>query len=559
MYVYFDSQGRLKEIINDVPLRKGSDNVNKVYCYFEGIDKSSSYFYVKRNGETTSIAQAGSYEENVYIDYEGRDLKYFKEETSYNMYSLTLTKEMLAIDGLLQITCELLSDSSTLATGLILTTIENNNVNITTEITESEYEMLKQLIASIQSLNDISVIGDTSLMVEGQETTYNEGIFILNYYNDTLSFFRVVNGKLTKLTSSSGGSGLNVATITITPFAQGEITTTILSEEDLAAINFNSSQVLRVQENGSTNYLYFFLNRERTSNNLFIWSCYKGNCNYILYIIKGESILNGRYYIFADQDQLSEIYLDLEATKEDLAGNYYNKTSIDNLLETLRKNTYQVVETLPDISEAKEGVIYLVPVESDTDNYTQYILENSKWLSLGNTKLDLTNYYTKSEIDTKESDLKADIETNSQNIENNTSSIKTLNTSLTNTNTKVDTLSSSITAIGNRTTLLENDLKVVNTSLSTINTTITTIQDKDTEQDNLLTTYANDIADLQSANGVQDTKIANNTSSINSLKTSKQDVLVSGESIKTINGASILGSGDIVVSADSTSVIIRRY
>ncbi len=559
MYVYFDSQGRLKEIINDTPLRKGSDNVNKVYCYFEGIDKSSSYFYVKRNGEETSIAQAGTYEENVYIDYEGRDLKYFKEETSYNMYSLTLTKEMLSIDGLLQITCELLNDSSTLATGLILTTIENNNVNITTEITESEYEMLKQLIASIQSLNDISVIGDTSLMVEGQETTYNEGRFILNYYNDTLSFFRVVNGKLTKLTSSSGGSGLNVATITITPFVQGEITTTILTDEELATLNFNASQVLKVQENGSTDYLYFFLNRERSSNNLFIWSCYKGNANYILYLIKGESILNGRFYMFADKTDLDNINLSLNDLKEELASDYYNKTSVDSLLETLRKNTYQVVETLPDISEAKEGVIYLVPVDGDTDNYTQYILENSKWLSLGTTKLDLTNYYTKEEINTKESALKADIETNSQNIENNTNSIKSLNTSLTNTNTKVDTLSSSITAIGNRTTLLENDLKVVNTSLSTINTTITTIQDKDKEQDNLLTTYANDISDLQSANGVQDTKIANNTSSINSLKTSKQDVLVSGETIKTINGASILGSGDIVVSADSTSVIIRRY
>lgn len=559
MYVYFDNQGRLKEIINDLPLRKGSDNVNKVYCYFDGLEKNTSYFYVKRNGETTSIAQVGTYEENVYIDYEGRDLKYFKEETPYNMYCLTLTKEMLAIEGLLQITCEILSDSTTLATGLILATIENNNVNITTEITESEYEMLKQLIASVNSMVDIAVIGDTTLMVEGQETTYNEGRFILNYYNEILSFFRVVNGKLTKLTSSSGGSGVNVATIHITPFAKGEITTTNVDEEELAQINYNASQVLKVQEVGSTDYLYFWLNRERTTNNLFIWNCVRQNNVYILYIIKGESIMNGRFTINALQEDLEDTESRVENLTTDLLNNYYNKTSIDTLLETLRKNTYQVVATLPDVSEAKEGIIYLVPVEDQEDNYTQYILENEKWLSLGNTKLDLTDYYTKEEINVKESTLQAEIETNSTNIENNTNSIKTLNTGLNNANSKIDTLSSSITAIGNRTTLLENDLKVVNTSISTINTTITAIQNKDTEQDSLLTTYATEIADLVSANGVQDTKIANNTSSINSLKTSKQDTLISGETIKTINGSSILGSGDIVVSADSTSVIIRRY
>lgn len=40
----------------------------------------------------------------------------------------------------------------------------------------------------------------------------------------------------------------------------------------------------------------------------------------------------------------------------------------------------------------------------------------------------------------------------------------------------------------------------------------------------------------------------------------KQDTLVSGTNIKTLNGQSILGSGDLAIGgAESTLVIIRRY
>ena len=52
-----------------------------------------------------------------------------------------------------------------------------------------------------------------------------------------------------------------------------------------------------------------------------------------------------------------------------------------------------------------------------------------------------------------------------------------------------------------------------------------------------------------------------NESEINSLKVEvqgKQDVLVSGQSIKTINGQSILGSGNIVITSGGGSNYERR-
>lgn len=44
---------------------------------------------------------------------------------------------------------------------------------------------------------------------------------------------------------------------------------------------------------------------------------------------------------------------------------------------------------------------------------------------------------------------------------------------------------------------------------------------------------------------------------IESLQTGKQDTLVSGTTIKTINGSSILGSGDIAVAAGATTKVAK--
>lgn len=48
--------------------------------------------------------------------------------------------------------------------------------------------------------------------------------------------------------------------------------------------------------------------------------------------------------------------------------------------------------------------------------------------------------------------------------------------------------------------------------------------------------------------------IATNADEISNLKTSKQDTLVSGTSIKTINGNSLLGSGNISISGGSSTI-----
>lgn len=54
--------------------------------------------------------------------------------------------------------------------------------------------------------------------------------------------------------------------------------------------------------------------------------------------------------------------------------------------------------------------------------------------------------------------------------------------------------------------------------------------------------------DLKAQADTNTTNITSNTSDITSLKSSKQDTLTSGTNIKTINGESVLGSGDLTIS-----------
>ena len=56
MYAYFDEQGILRELVNDTILRKGNNNSNKVYVYFDNLSTIDGVdFSFLKNGETESI------------------------------------------------------------------------------------------------------------------------------------------------------------------------------------------------------------------------------------------------------------------------------------------------------------------------------------------------------------------------------------------------------------------------------------------------------------------------------------------------------------------------
>lgn len=85
-------------------------------------------------------------------------------------------------------------------------------------------------------------------------------------------------------------------------------------------------------------------------------------------------------------------------------GNYYNKTETDGKIAAAVAAAshlkYQIVEALPE-QDQDANTIYLLAKDSGTgqDVYTEYMWLNDKWEILGDTSVDLTNYYTKTQTD----------------------------------------------------------------------------------------------------------------------------------------------------------------
>lgn len=88
---------------------------------------------------------------------------------------------------------------------------------------------------------------------------------------------------------------------------------------------------------------------------------------------------------------------------------FYTKQNVDSLISTISANSFIVVDTttyptlqdfLDNYDSPEEGHIYLYPIDKTdlTKGYHQYIYEDSAWLYLGTTQIDLSDYYTQTQV-----------------------------------------------------------------------------------------------------------------------------------------------------------------
>ena len=81
------------------------------------------------------------------------------------------------------------------------------------------------------------------------------------------------------------------------------------------------------------------------------------------------------------------------------SSNTYTKTEVDNLVSAIPKFAIEVVSTLPT-TNISTTTVYLVTTGSESQNlYTEYIYVNSKWEKLGTQTVDLSGYYTSTQVD----------------------------------------------------------------------------------------------------------------------------------------------------------------
>lgn len=102
--------------------------------------------------------------------------------------------------------------------------------------------------------------------------------------------------------------------------------------------------------------------------------------------------------IFNLDNQTLDNLLALKASVNEV----YSKDEVNNIISTLSSLKIEAVEELPTIGST--DTIYLVPkADSEEQNtYDEYIyLENGTYEKIGDTTVDLSNFYTKTETDAK--------------------------------------------------------------------------------------------------------------------------------------------------------------
>lgn len=73
------------------------------------------------------------------------------------------------------------------------------------------------------------------------------------------------------------------------------------------------------------------------------------------------------------------------------------QTAINNAIKDITGIDFQIVDTLP--STGVKGTIYLVPNSGSAPNvYDEYIWVNNKFEKIGTTEVDLSNYWSKTEL-----------------------------------------------------------------------------------------------------------------------------------------------------------------
>lgn len=100
----------------------------------------------------------------------------------------------------------------------------------------------------------------------------------------------------------------------------------------------------------------------------------------------------------------------LSADQNNLANNYYNKTEVNNLLSGINQFKVEFVDRLPTIGNTL--TIYFVSVSGQTDAYDEYMYINNQWEQIGTTRVDLTPYYTSSQVDDLIDGVEASIQYN---------------------------------------------------------------------------------------------------------------------------------------------------
>ena len=106
---------------------------------------------------------------------------------------------------------------------------------------------------------------------------------------------------------------------------------------------------------------------------------------------------------YAKKDEIPDVSEFITISVDNLVNYYrksetYNQEQINSLIGSITTINFKIVDSLPGTGE--NNLIYLVPSSKQEENNVkdEYIWVDNSWELIGSTKIDLSNYYTRDEV-----------------------------------------------------------------------------------------------------------------------------------------------------------------
>ena len=207
-----------------------------------------------------------------------------------------------------------------------------------------------------------------------------------NYVNNNVDYLKSISTAFyPNLLSAT--STLDTFYSLINAYSAGDGSPIVVNFSNLVAVG-NFSAICQVWKSGST-YTFIFTPLYAPTP---MFAPQRWNKRYQGQSVSGSVTIND---IFANNSIYEQVFATKSYVDEEIASFKENEINVVNT------TTYP---TLNDFlaSTGTEGYIYLYPIDTTdlTKGYYRYVWEDNAWLALGTTEIDLTDYYTKSQVDT---------------------------------------------------------------------------------------------------------------------------------------------------------------
>ena len=169
MFIYFDRNGVLQEVINDKAARLGDLNANEIYVYVDEVELDDIWLTLKRPDGTLSVEKSFIANKVVReIPYDPkRDMKFFKDFKEYEFYKFTITDE-ITIAGVYQATIRMTYEDTLSALGVLVFKAETGVIKSDQNITQAQYDYLIWYVGSWQGqigdLEDAMGIAEAAIL-----------------------------------------------------------------------------------------------------------------------------------------------------------------------------------------------------------------------------------------------------------------------------------------------------------------------------------------------------------------------------------------------------------